>query len=61
MSETNEYDNVEEETTNATPMSLPQGVMERMEKHAERTGDKLTEVITHYLSLFLYKNSCSAP
>ena len=37
---------------------LPSGVQERLEKHAERTGDKIGEVITHYLGFILNEHSC---
>ena len=35
MNDTNEYEDVDDQPENATPMSLPHGVIERMEKHAE--------------------------
>jgi len=58
MNDTNEYEDVDDQPENATPMSLPHGVIERMEKHAERTGDKLPEVIKHYLSFIADEHSC---
>ena len=58
--ETNEYEYVEEETTKADagPLAMPEGVIERMKKHAERTGDKLKEVIDYYLKFILDEHSC---
>ena len=58
MNETNEYDTEEAQPEKATPMSLPEGVIERMEKHAERTGDKLPDVIKHFLSFISDEHSC---
>ena len=37
---------------------LPSGVQERLEKHAERTGDKIGEVIAHYLGFILNEHGC---
>ena len=46
-----EYEAVPEKA-NDSPLAMPEGVIERMQKHAERTGDKLPDVIsTSSLSL----------
>ena len=57
--ETNEYEyEATTEKANDTPLAMPEGVMERMQKHAERTGDKLPDVIKHFLSFIESEHSC---
>ena len=57
--ENNEYEyDATTENASDTPLAMPEGVLERMQKHAERTGDKLPDVIKHFLSFIESEHSC---
>jgi len=47
--------NMNEENQNK---EVPQGVMERLEKHSERTGDKLDKVKEHYFEFISKEHGC---
>jgi hypothetical protein len=48
-----EYENVEINTE-----KMPSSVLERLEKHSERTGDKLEKVTNHFLGFIAVEHGC---
>tara|TARA_R110000744_G_scaffold14897_3_gene42052 strand:- start:407 stop:1765 length:1359 start_codon:yes stop_codon:yes gene_type:complete len=63
MSETNEYEQIDENSEKGLPpdgpLPLPDGVLLRMTKHAERTGDKMSKIMTFYLEFISKEHGCN--